>query len=209
MQSLSEIFRRNRTVIVLFTVLVIMPSVVLGYLGFRAIRSDNVEQQFEQRNRQRQIALLLNDEVKSWLFSQQPDGAASHALFRFTINGEGIVFPDFRLSFPAGTQKNPAPVDSTNGGPRGDARASGPDVVPNAREIEEVYYPRIQFFLRDFKRGQNPGAQYFRRLNAMIVQVPGTPNGYILKSSQLIEFSKRKLDALTEPATFHGILQID
>ena len=100
MQSLSEIFRRNRTVIVLFTVLVIMPSVFLGYLGFRAIRSDDVEQQFQQRNHQRQIALLLEGELKSWLFSQRPDGAASQALLRFTTDGDHVVFPDYRVSIP-------------------------------------------------------------------------------------------------------------
>ena len=38
MRDFPDILRRNRTVIVLFTVLVIMPSVFLGFLGFRAIR---------------------------------------------------------------------------------------------------------------------------------------------------------------------------
>ena len=98
MQSLSEIFRRNRTVIGLFMIMVIMPSVFLGFLGFRAIRSDDVEQQFQQRNRQRQIALLLNGELKSWLFSQRPDGAASQGILRFTLDGDRVLFPDFHVS---------------------------------------------------------------------------------------------------------------
>jgi len=61
MQELREILRRNRTVILLFTVLVIVPSLLLAYVGFRVIRAGDVQQQFQQRNRQRQIALLLND----------------------------------------------------------------------------------------------------------------------------------------------------
>src|SRR5207253_9142369 len=96
------------------------------------------------------------------------------------------------------TRKTPEPF-----GPPKDEEA------PSAREIEEIYYPRIQFFLRDLKLGQNPGAQYFRRLNSMMVQIPGTVNGYIVKSSRLIDFSKRRLDEMTASETFRGDLQID
>jgi signal transduction histidine kinase len=199
MQSFAEIFRRNRTVIALFTVLVIMPSVFLGYLGFRAVRSDDVNQQVQQRNRQREIALALNGELKEWLFSER-DGAASEALIRFKLEGDRIVFPDFQLSIRQEMQRNPAPVDS----PR-----AGLLAIPDVREVEQVYYPRIQFFLREFKLGQNLGAQYFRRLNAMIVQIPGTPNGYILKSPKLTTFSKLKLDEMTASESFRGVLQID
>jgi signal transduction histidine kinase len=209
MQSLSAIFRRNRTVILLFAVLVIMPSGFLGYLGFRAIRSDDVEQQFQRSNRQRQIALLLGSELKSWLFSQGPDGAASEALIRFIIDGDRVVFPDFHVSFaPESVHRSPVPGDSAKKGSRGGESVSGPDAIPNMREVEEVYYPRIQVFLRDFKLAQNSGAQYFRRLNAMIVQVPGTPNGYVLKSSKLMEFSTQRLDEMTASENFRGLLLI-
>ena len=76
MQRLPEVLRRNRTVIVLFTVLVVVPSLLLSYVGFRTVRADAVQQQFQQRNRQRQIALLLNGELKSWLFSSGPGHAS-------------------------------------------------------------------------------------------------------------------------------------
>ena len=92
MQSLSDIFRRNRTVILLFTVLVIMPSVFLGYLGFRAVRSNNAEQQFQQRNRQREIALLLNDALKQVKPSTRAwfEVARNYAMFA----NEGGVYDD-------------------------------------------------------------------------------------------------------------------
>src|SRR5438876_3374950 len=93
MQNLREVFRRNRTVIVLFTVLVIGPSLLLGYVGFRSIQADDVQQRFQQRNQQREIAALLNAELKSWLFSAASDGAGSQALIRFTIDGDRVVFP--------------------------------------------------------------------------------------------------------------------
>ncbi len=198
MQRLPEVLRRNRTVIVLFTVLVIVPSLLLSYVGFRSVRADAVQQQFQQRNRQRQIAFLLNGELKSWLFSSGPDGAVSQAFIRFTIDGDRISFPDSQLVVSSETQKTPEPL-----GP------SKNEDAPNRREIEEIYYPRIQFFLRDFKLGQNSGAQYFRRLNSMIVQIPGTPNGYVVKSPRLIDFSKRKLDEMTASESFTGDLQIE
>src|SRR5437870_5156869 len=97
MQRLPEVLRRNRTVIVLFTVLVIAPSLLLSYVGFRTVRSDAVQQQFQQRNRQRQIAILLNSELKNWLFSTGSDGAILQALIRFTIDGDHISFPDPQL----------------------------------------------------------------------------------------------------------------
>lgn len=160
MQTLPEIFRRNRTVIVLFTILVILPSVFLGYLGFRAIRSGQVEEEFQQRNRQRQIVLLLESELKSWLFSQRPDGAASQALLRFAVDGDRVIIPGLSEAPPSERARTPVPSSSFAG-----------------REIEDVYYPRIQVFLRDFNLGQNSGAQYFRRLKAMIVRIPGTTTG--------------------------------
>src|SRR5437870_6020671 len=198
MQRLPEVLRRNRTVIVLFTVLVIVPSLLLSYVGFRSVRADAVQQQFQQRNRQRQIAFLLNGELKSWLFSSGPDGAVSQAFIRFTIDGDRISFPDSQLVVASETQKTPEPL-----GP------SKNEEAPNRREIEEIYYPRIQFFLRDCKLGQNPGAQYFRRLNSMIVQFPGMPNGYVLKSPKVVEFAQRKLDEMTSADDFQASLQID
>src|SRR2546427_4776005 len=145
MQELPEILRRNRTVILLFTVLVIVPSLLLGYVGFRAIRADDVQQQFQRRNRERKIALLLNAELKNWLFSSQPDGAASQALIRFKIDGDGILFPEFQLQVPGSARKIPIPW-----GP-GREPIARPAGIPTAQEIEEAYYPRIQSFLRDFK----------------------------------------------------------
>ncbi|MBI4472999.1 MAG: hypothetical protein HY646_10050, partial [Acidobacteria bacterium] len=107
MQSLSDIFRRNRTVIVLFTMMVILPSVFLGVLSFRAIRSDDVERQFHQKNRQRQIVLLLESELKNWVFSQRPAGAASQALLRFTIDGDRVVIPGFQAANPPAGPRKP------------------------------------------------------------------------------------------------------
>src|SRR5712692_10562148 len=110
MQELPEVLRRNRTVIVLFTVLVIVPSLLLSYVGFRTVRADAVQQQFQQRNRQRQIALLLNSELKNWLFLSGSDGAASQALIRFTIDGDRISFPDPQVLVSSEAQKTPAPL---------------------------------------------------------------------------------------------------
>src|SRR5688572_33470288 len=95
MQSLGEILRRNRTVIVLFTILVIVHSVFLGFLGIRAIRSDEAERQFQERNRQRQIVQLLEADLETWHFSHAPGAAAAQALLRFTADGDRIVLPDF------------------------------------------------------------------------------------------------------------------
>src|SRR5207237_3859902 len=114
---------------------------------------------FQQLNRQCDITFLLNAELKNWLFA--PDGGTSQALIQFTVDGDRVRFPDSGLSVASDGATKPVPV----GGPATEA--------PSKREIEEVYYPRIQFSLHDLRVNQNPGAQYFRRLNSMIVQIPG------------------------------------
>src|SRR5438034_6969942 len=43
----------------------------------------------------------------------------------------------------------------------------------------------------------------------MIVQIPGTPNVYVVRSPRLIDFSKRKLDEMTASESFTGDLQIE
>src|ERR1041385_774269 len=149
MQRVSEVFRRNRTVIMLFTVLVIVPSLLLGYVGFRSIRADDVQERFLERNRQREIGVLFNAELKNWLFSTASDGASSQALIRFTVDGDRIVLPEAGASSGSQGLKNPVPL----------ARASEEN-PPSSRDIAEIYYPRIQFFLRDLRLKQNPGAQY-------------------------------------------------
>src|SRR5437867_10940854 len=134
MQRLTEVLRRNRTLIVLFTVLVIVPSLLLSYVGFRSVRADAVQQQFQQRNRQRQIAFLPNGELKSWLFSSGPDGAVSQAFIRFTLDGGRISFSDSQLVVDSDTQKTPEPL-----------RPSKNEVAPNRLEIVDIYYQRIKF----------------------------------------------------------------
>ena len=196
MKDLSDILRRNRTVIASVTAMVILPSAVLGLLAFRAIRSEDVQQQFQQRQRQQEIAVLLEADLKNWLFSQGSPAAISQALLRFTVDGERIVFPDFQVAIPQGQAKNPVPFDTE------------PGAIPDMKTLQEIYYPRIQAFIRDFKTSQNSGAQYFRRLKAMIVQIPGTPNGYVLGSSQLLDYSTRRLDDLTRPEDFRGVFSI-
>lgn len=197
MQRLPEIIRRNRAVIMSITAIVILPSAVLCFLAFRAVRTENVQQQFQQRQRQRQIALVLEAELKKWLFSGGQDGAISQALLRFHISGEQIVFPSLAISIPPGKDVRPVPFSLPN------------SPVQDQRTIEEIYYPRIQAFLRDLKSGRNSGAQYFRRLKAMVVQIPATNEGYVLSSTNLTHYSQRKLDELTAPETFRATFLLD
>lgn len=194
MQRLPEIIRRNRTVILMFTLLVIMPLVLLGIVAFRAIRSDEAEQRFRQRNRQREILALFEPDLKHWLFSDQPDNAASKALLKFTVDGDRVLIPDLDGYLPH-RPTNRLPVDSPTG-------------VPDKREIRDVYYPRIEVFIRDFNLRQNSGAQYFRRLKAMIVKIPGTATGYVLSSAELMEFATRRLDDISSAENFQAVLRI-
>ncbi|MBI4456918.1 MAG: HAMP domain-containing histidine kinase [Acidobacteria bacterium] len=208
MREFPEILRRNRALIILFTVMVILPSMLLGLLGLRTIRSESAQQQFQQKQRQRQIARFLETDLKGWLFSRQPDGAIAHSLLRFTIDGSYVVFPDFQIVIPPERYTAPVPFASSKRALHDKDPINEWDAPLDARMIEDLYYPRIQAFLRDQDLGKNLGAQYFLRLKALIVQFPGTSSGYVLGSSRLVEYAKRRLDELTAPENFRGIFSI-
>jgi hypothetical protein len=109
MRGFSEVLRRNRTVILSVTVMVILPSLLLAFFGFRAIRSEGLQRQAHERQRQQQIALWIDTQLKSWLFSEQPDSAISESLLRFSVDGERIIFPDFEFAIPPEKYVNPVP----------------------------------------------------------------------------------------------------
>src|SRR5437773_11015306 len=125
-----------------------------------------------------------------------PDSAASQALLKFTIENDRIAFPDLKIAIPAEGYAGPLPSSL-----RGDELALGDKPVKDAASVEGIYYPRIQAFLRDSKAGKNSGAQYFRRLKAMIVLISGT-NGYVLGTSRLREYLNRRLSELTSSEDF-------
>ncbi len=196
MPNLPDVLRRNRRVIAFVTVMVILPSLVLGLLAFRAIRSEEVQQRFQERQRQQEIAVLLEADLKTWLFTQAPKGAIADGLLRFTVDGDSITFPDFNVAIERARNNTPVPFTTEL------------DSVPDARTVQELYYPRILSFIRDFKSSQNAGAQYFRRLKAMIVQIPGTNQGYVLSSSKLLDYSASRLNDLTRSEAFSGVFSI-
>ncbi|MBI4445494.1 MAG: HAMP domain-containing histidine kinase [Acidobacteria bacterium] len=185
-----------------------MPSLLLGLLSLRAIRSESVQRQFKQKQRQRQIAGLLETDLKGWLFSPKLNGAVSQSLLRFTIDDSHIVFPDFRFAIPPERNATQVPFASSKRTLRNKEPLNEVDASLDARTIENLYYPRIQAFLRDRDLGINSSAQYFLRLKAMVVQFPGTHNGYVLGSSQLMEYAKRRLDDLTASEDFYGVFLI-
>src|SRR5713101_6723975 len=97
MKHWPEVLRRNRTVVVLFTVMVLLPSVFLTVVSLRTIRSEDARQRIQRAQRQTQIAHLLDSDLKEWLFSVGPDAASSQALLKFTIENDHLAFPDLNI----------------------------------------------------------------------------------------------------------------
>ena len=128
---------RTRRLILLFAVMVLLPAGIFSVLIIRAVRSDQMQAAQQKAERQRQIVRLLGEDLKTWVFSAHEDSALSEALFRFQLEGDRIVFPEFHLSLPA-KGSPPRPPEPT---PRIDP--------PTAQVITDFYYPRIMVFLRD------------------------------------------------------------
>lgn len=172
--------------------MVLLPAGIFSALIIRAVRSDRVQAAQEKADRQRQIVRLFEEDLSRWLFSTQPDAAVSTSLFRFHLEGDRIVFPEFQLALPV-----------TASAPRPGAPTPPPD-RPTAQVITDFYYPRILVFLRDFKSG----AQYFLRLKSLIVLLPGGGQGYALDAQQVIDRANERLAELCAGTSFKGSLWV-
>lgn len=182
MRTLAEIVSRNRTVITLFVLMVLLPAVIFSALIIRAVRSERIQADYQNAQRQSHIVRLLEADLNNWLFSTRADSAMSKALLRFQFQGDQIVFPEFQFSLPSTSALQRLPL------------ASRTPTTPISREsISQEYYPRIQAFLRDFGAGRHSGAQFFLRLRAVIVRLPGRDDGYVLDAQPLIAYLNSRL----------------
>jgi two-component system phosphate regulon sensor histidine kinase PhoR len=185
--------RRNRKVILLFALMVLLPAAIFGMFLARSVRSDRLDAARQEAERRRQIARLVEDDLSNWLFSIGPDSARSKAFVRFELAGDTVVFPDLRLSLPVAGTLRPSPLEnavSTN--------------APTAESLVQVYYPRIVVFLRDFKAG----AQYFQRLHAVIVRAPDSPAGYVLDTDHVMAHVTARLASLASAARINAAFSI-
>lgn len=184
---------RSRKVILLFALMVLLPVVIFGILIVRTVRSEQMQTAQQKAERQRQIVGLIERDLNTWLFSTQPEGAVSNALFKFQVAGDHIVVPEFQLSLPATGSPPPRP----SAPPPRDERLT-------ARVVTDFYYPRIQIFLGDFKSG----AQYFQRLGALIVLLPGRDQGYVLDARHVLDHVNQRLAEFCTAANCRATLSI-
>lgn len=182
MPNLVGALRRNRRVITLFVVTVLLPAAVFGILIVRAFRGEQVRLDYEKGVRQRQIVQLAQADLANWLFSAAAGGARSLARLRFEVQGDQIAFPEFQLSLSTTGLPQQRPFD-----------AAPPDMQLTPQGITDQYFPRILAFRRDVTTGRNSGAQYFRQLRALIVQPPGTKEGYVVELQDVLGHVDQKL----------------
>jgi signal transduction histidine kinase len=202
MKYWSEMSRRNRTAVVLFTVMVLLPSIFLSVVSLRTIRTEDARLKIQQGQRQMEIAELVNADLNEWLFSMRPDGASFQALLKFRVAADRPVFPDLNVSVRSDKGAGPFPSTLRDG-----QLELGDEPVTDVTTVEEIYYPRIEAFLRDLKAGNNSGAQYFRRLKAIIVLMPDG-KGFVLGTSRLREHLNQKLSELTANEDFRSAILI-
>ena len=191
MRELRHALRRNRRLVLLFVLMIVLPVGVFATLIVRAVRTERVTVQFERTARQRQIVRLVEADLTDWLFATGTASARREALLRFTLAGGQIAFPDVGLSLPLESSQGPRPFD-----------AVPVDAAPTAESIATQYYPRIQSFLRDAASGRNAGAQHFLRLEAIIVQPPGQIDGYAIRVQPVVDYLNARLAEYCAPEPF-------
>lgn len=183
---------RNRRLVALFILMVLLPAFVFSMLIVRAIGNEQLRLAYETIERQKQVVGSAEADLNAWLFSAGPESARTQALLRFETTGGQILFPDYQLSLPAVGAPRLRPFDTA-------PRAAQLD----ADSVTAHYYPRVQVFLRDVSAGRHAGAQYFLRLRALVVRAPGASQGYVVDVEPVVEHVNRKLAELsvTQPFT--------
>jgi signal transduction histidine kinase len=185
--------QRNRRVIVLFVVMVLVPTATFSVLTLRAVRSDRIAAAQQKAELQRQIAQIVQADLNSWLLSTGADSGLAKAALRFEVVGDRVVFRDFQMSLPIAAAARPQPIDAT-------PSAGG----PTAGSLVDSYYPRIVVFLRDVKSR----AQYFQRLQAVIVRLPDDRSGYVLPVDEIAVRVNQRLAQLSTATSLHPTFAI-
>src|SRR2546421_601180 len=133
--ALSDL-RRNRKLILLFTVMVLVPGILFGALIARAVRTDSLDLARQRTEQRQQVARLLAADLNQWIFSTGAASASVHAAVRFEQAGDRVRFPDLGLSLPIDASARPVPLDRTE---------AGGSPLPKA--LVDAYFPRIVVFL--------------------------------------------------------------
>lgn len=191
MSGLVPTLLRNRRLVALFVLMVLLPAFVFSLLIVRAIGNEQLRLAYETIERQRQMVAAAEADLNAWLFADGPQSARANALLRFETDGGQIDFPDFDLSLPAVGAPRLRPFDAAPAAAQLDAES-----------VAVHYYPRIQVFLRDVAAGRHTGAQYFLRLRAMVVSPPGANRGYVVPVEPVVEHINRKLAEITATDPF-------
>lgn len=197
MRELAATLFRNKRLIGLFVLMVIVPALVFSVLIVRAIRSEELSRAYETVEQQREIARLAEADLNEWLFSAGADSAQSQAVLRFEIAADSIVFPDLQLTVPANAAPRVRPFESLPG-----------TTQLTTDTVITQYYPRIQAFLRDGSGGRHRGAQYFLRLRGLVVQPRDSERGYVVQVAPLVDHVDRKLASLCTDKPFTATVWI-
>jgi signal transduction histidine kinase len=184
---------RNRRLVALFVLMVLLPAFVFSLLIVRAIGNEQLRLAYETIERQKQVVSSAEADLNAWLFSVGPESARTQALLRFETTEGQILFPDFGLSLPAVGAPRLRPFD-----------AAPPAAQLNADSVTTHYYPRVQVFLRDVTAGRHSGAQYFLRLRALVVRPPGASQGYVIPVEPVVDHANRTLAEFSAPYPFSG-----
>jgi two-component system phosphate regulon sensor histidine kinase PhoR len=185
--------RRNRRVVLLFAVMVLLPAAIFSVLIIRALQGDRVAAAQQKVEHRRQVVRLVDMDLNAWLLSTAPGSAMSKAAVRFEWQDDRLVFPDFQLSLPVTDTARPQPLQTM---PATDQ--------PTARSLVDFYYPRILVFLRDVKSR----AQYFQRLHAVMVRLPDGRTGYVLDTAQISAHVSQRLAELAAATDVHATFSI-
>lgn len=182
MRNLARRLRRNQKVVALFVFMLLLPAAAFAVLIVRGMRTERLRVEDENAQRRHQIVRLVEADLKNWVFSAGADGAQADALLSFEVRDGRILFPRFGLSLSPEDSPQQRPFDS---GP--------PEGRPTPESIAQQYFPRIDAFRRDLALGRNAGAQYFPRLRAIIVQAPGTTQGYVVNVATVLAHVNARL----------------
>jgi signal transduction histidine kinase len=102
MRGLERVVRLGWRWSVLFVLVVVLPTVALTLLSFRAFQGEASRAAYQRRERQQQVLRLLENDLREWVLVLRQQGSAPDSTAVFEVTDSRVFFPRLNVHVSAG-----------------------------------------------------------------------------------------------------------
>jgi signal transduction histidine kinase len=102
MRGLERVVRLGWRWSVLFVLVMVLPTIALTLLSFRAFQGEASRAAFQRRERQQQLLRLLENDLREWVLVLRQQGGAPDSTAVFEVTDSRVFFPRLNVHLSAG-----------------------------------------------------------------------------------------------------------